>query len=415
MGAQRAPPLESNSCDGDDAACFIRYKEDAATGARSYYRRYCTVKDACQLGECASGGDLSCNDGNPCTDDSCDPDAGCQFTPNAASCDDGNACTEDDACAAGQCLGETAVKCADDNLCTDDSCAPKTGCVFTDNSVACDDGNACTTTDACAGGQCVGSGALACNDGSVCTDDSCNPDSGCVFTNNVAACDDSNPCTTTDVCANGNCTGSGELTCEDGNVCTDDSCSPDTGCVFAANGANCDDSNACTTGDVCANKVCAGPGSLTCNDSNACTSDSCSPQTGCVYTPITPCCGNGAKEAGEECDDGNNTNGDGCNAACQSENNIKHYDGWSVFYNQNAVDTHSKQRAIEACQHYSGKTCTDGYGKCGNAKYVSYDTQCICENEYIWYYGVDSGGFIWGGDEHGGVAVKCSHPSKSWY
>jgi cysteine-rich repeat protein len=37
-----------------------------------------------------------------------------------------------------------------------------------------------------------------------------------------------------------------------------------------------------------------------------------------VYTPIV--CGNGAVEAGEQCDDGNMMNGDGCSATCQIEN-----------------------------------------------------------------------------------------------
>ncbi len=32
-----------------------------------------------------------------------------------------------------------------------------------------------------------------------------------------------------------------------------------------------------------------------------------------------PVCGNGMKEAGEQCDDGNTSNGDGCNASCQKE------------------------------------------------------------------------------------------------
>jgi len=34
---------------------------------------------------------------------------------------------------------------------------------------------------------------------------------------------------------------------------------------------------------------------------------------------ITPTCGNGAVEAGEQCDDGNTVSGDGCSATCQTE------------------------------------------------------------------------------------------------
>ena len=62
-----------------------------------------------------------------------------------------------------------------------------------------------------------------------------------------------------------------------------------------------------------------GSGSLTCNDGNVCTSDSCNPASGCAYATIYPCCGNNVTEGGEECDDGNQTNGDGCSSTCQDE------------------------------------------------------------------------------------------------
>jgi TonB family protein len=40
----------------------------------------------------------------------------------------------------------------------------------------------------------------------------------------------------------------------------------------------------------------------------------------CVGTVvIDPVCGNGAVEAGEQCDDGNATNGDGCSSTCRTE------------------------------------------------------------------------------------------------
>ena len=47
---------------------------------------------------------LNCNDGDLCTDDSCDPASGCINTPNY-DCDDGDACT-DDSCdpATGECI-----------------------------------------------------------------------------------------------------------------------------------------------------------------------------------------------------------------------------------------------------------------------------------------------------------------------
>lgn len=38
-----------------------------------------------------------------------------------------------------------------------------------------------------------------------------------------------------------------------------------------------------------------------------------------VSVPTSIICGNGIKEGAEQCDDGNTTNGDGCNSLCKSE------------------------------------------------------------------------------------------------
>jgi hypothetical protein len=50
-------------------------------------------------------GGAGCDDGNPCTDDICDPEAGCLHAHNNLPCSDGNACTTNDACVAGTCVG----------------------------------------------------------------------------------------------------------------------------------------------------------------------------------------------------------------------------------------------------------------------------------------------------------------------
>src|SRR5439155_9567356 len=51
------------------------------------------------------------NDGNVCTDDSCDPATGCVHAPNTASCTDGNACTTADTCAGSVCVGGPPPVC----------------------------------------------------------------------------------------------------------------------------------------------------------------------------------------------------------------------------------------------------------------------------------------------------------------
>ncbi len=82
------------------------------------------------LPACLSGG--SCDDGDPCTEDSCDPLTGCVHGPlSPDACEDGDQCTDD--------LCETGV-----------------GCVHVWNTVPCDDGEGCTAGDKCLAGICRG-------------------------------------------------------------------------------------------------------------------------------------------------------------------------------------------------------------------------------------------------------------------
>jgi cysteine-rich repeat protein len=79
----------------------------------------------------------------------------------------------------------------------------------------------------------------------------------------------------------------------------------------------CDDGAFCTINDACQSGVCAGGGPRTCNDNLACTFDFCLELADtCSASPIVPCCGNGAAEAGEDCDDGNASNNDACLTTC---------------------------------------------------------------------------------------------------
>ncbi len=261
----------------------------------------CTLNDYCDDGQCIPGAAPDCNDQNPCTDDSC-VDGLCVNEANEAECDDGNACTVGDGCSEGNCVNEGPPDCDDNNGCTTDWCEPLTGCTYADNNAPCNDGDACTTGDICGGGACAGAGELPCNDGNPCTDDGCNSDTGCTFVANDDECDDNNACTTVDLCQNNACIGSTPPECNDDNPCTSDWCDPGQGCVNQHNTLPCNDGDACTTGDVCADGVCAGPGELPCNDGKLCTDDSCDPDAGCINT---------ANDL--PCDDGNAcTDGDGC-------------------------------------------------------------------------------------------------------
>ena len=293
-----APCLEP-ACNPLTGACALAQAND---GVACSDGDSCTFGELCAAGACGGGMVLNCNDGNPCTSDSCAADTGCEYANNDLPCDDGNKCTVGDICQAGGCLPGDAAGCDDGNLCTDDHCEPAVGCVHVPNAVPCDDGNDCTVADHCTNGWCIGGAPPECNDGNPCTTDLCEPDGGCLNVPNQFPCDDGDPCTDEDVCAEGECHPGEQVDCNDGNLCTDDVCHPQKGCVNSPNQDPCDDGNHCTLDDQCANSWCAGGPPPVCNDGNPCTDDSCSPATGCVFgNNELPC------DDGDEC-----TLGDSC-------------------------------------------------------------------------------------------------------
>jgi hypothetical protein len=321
-GEEPLPCTDENPCTTDSCkpatGCTYTLNTDSCNDGD-----ICTLNDHCQLGQCTGGGQLPCNDSNPCTDDSCDAGTGCQFTPNQETCDDGNACTTGDHCANGTCMASGAQSCDDANPCTTDSCNPDSGCLHTPSEGICNDDDLCTLGDFCQNGKCTGGQPLDCDDANVCTQDLCAGDAGCQHTPlSDLECDDANPCTTIDLCLEGTCLGNGEKDCDDGEVCTDDACTDGIGCVYNDNNATCEDNNACTLVDICANGSCYGSESPTCNDGNKCTEDACLPPGGCLYTPIVPCCGDNQIDVPEECDDGNSNSGDGCDENCKEETSV---------------------------------------------------------------------------------------------
>ncbi len=170
---------------------------------------------------------VTCDDQNPCTQDSCDPATGCVHS--TGGCDDGNPCT-------------------------DDACDSGGGCVHTPNTAPCDDGNPCTADDRCDGGRCAGGPAVSCDDQNACTDDACDPARGCVHRNNEASCDDGNPCTVQDRCRRRSCTGGRPAGWRDGAPCTRDSCDPASGCVHVA-GSDEDGDGVCDRIDQCPHSI----------------------------------------------------------------------------------------------------------------------------------------------------------------
>lgn len=141
--------------------------------------------------------------------------------------------------------------CEDGNPCTDNSCNPVTGCVALANQATCTDGSACTDGDICKDMACVPGGKVVCNDNNPCTIDSCDALLGCVYTNAIEPCDDGNPCTEKDVCSAGICKGTLK-NCDDGNACTLDSC---TGGICSSKsapvGISCGSNSLCNKQGTC--------------------------------------------------------------------------------------------------------------------------------------------------------------------
>ncbi len=330
---------ELASCDQISGKCKLTA---AVEGLPCDDKQACSEKDQCLSGIC-KGSPKTCVDGNACTDDSCDSKSGCVFAANSIGCDDKNACTTGDHCEGGSCVGlakQVSSDCSDGNPCTNDACDPVLDCLHVPNQAKCDDGNPCTAGDTCSNLQCVpGPNACAClqdgdcaaqEDGDpcngtlycdkqfapylckikpssvvVCNSEAdtacsvavCNPSSGkCALAAQPdgQGCDaDSSLCTQGDACKTGVCKAGAALQCDDKNPCTNEICSPKLGCVSTNNTLACSDGDACTSQDTCSGGQCSGA-AVVCNDGNTCTQDACDKQKGCTISAFangSPCQG----------------------------------------------------------------------------------------------------------------------------
>lgn len=357
----------------------------------------CNGAETCQVGTCTPGTSLDCNDNNPCTDDSCDSQAGCQHVNNSDSCNDGNACTTVDTCSGGSCIG-TPMVCDDGNLCTTDACVNGT-CEFTNNNVTCNDNDPCTINDTCSGGACAGT-PIVCDDGNPCTTDTC-VGGLCQFVNNSEFCDDGDPCTLNDTCVAGGCAGA-SIVCNDNNPCTDDACVGGN-CVYTPNSATCNDGNACTENDACSGSVCSGtpiqdcctssaqcddsnpctddacvnnecqntPNTVICNDGNACTENDVCANGACAGTAIAGCC-----NLDSECTDSNPCTDDACvNHACEYVNN-------SAACNDGNACTENDLCSSGSCAGTPIPECCNDNAECADGNPCTVDTCVNHECQY---------------------------------
>jgi YD repeat-containing protein len=312
---------DANPCTADacDPATGVSHSPVAA-GTSCADGDACNGEETCNAtGVCQAGSPLVIDDGNPCTADACDPSLGVSHTPVApgTSCADGDVCDGAETCdAAGTCQAGTPLTCDDGNVCTTDACNPASGCDFVPASSgsSCADGDLCNGEETCDGAGVCGAGTpLVVDDGNPCTADACDPVLGATHTPVAAgtSCTDLNACNGAETCdAAGICQGGTAPTVDDGNPCTSDVCDPVTGVVHTPlpNGTSCADPDACNGEETCDPQgVCQAGTPPVVDDGNVCTEDACEPATGVTHVPVT---------AGTACGDSNVCNGDElCDAA----------------------------------------------------------------------------------------------------
>ena len=125
-----------DTCDPTTGCVFMDNSARCADG------NACT-SDICDTGIGCSHTPAICDDSNACTDDTCDGVTGCLHTDISASCDDGNVCDGSETCdMVLGCLEWTGpegapLNCDDGNPCTDDSCDAVSGCVNLNNGECC--------------------------------------------------------------------------------------------------------------------------------------------------------------------------------------------------------------------------------------------------------------------------------------
>ena len=170
----------ADDCDDQDACT-----EDACTedGTCANAPKACDDGNPCTTDECKKGQckakPVDCGDGDACTIDKCDPTTGnCVYVPETCSyydlcqewtcdpktwcqplgpkppCDDGAPCTVDSCSPAIGCTA-TPIKCNDDEQCTEDACVGGQ-CVYKPIAGPCVDSDPCTVDDTCQQGTCVG-------------------------------------------------------------------------------------------------------------------------------------------------------------------------------------------------------------------------------------------------------------------
>ena len=284
---------DAGTCSPSTGTCSNPNK---INGALCNDARVCTMGDRCVEGICA--GTVTCPAIDQChAAGGCDALGACTapIKANGSPCNDTSLCTSQDACTNGICKGTTTVTCTASDQCHDPGvCNDNTG--QCSNPVkptgsTCNDSMPCTYGDACnAAGACAGTAVVCASD--ELTIRECDGTATCKITPRPGAeCDDGNPCTTGDVRrGDGTCAGT-PYTCDVTACLSAAVCDGKGGCVPTAkpDGTACDaDQSKCTPHDRCQGGVCVrDPIPVACVKRD-CFTVACNATTGnCDYQPTS--------------------------------------------------------------------------------------------------------------------------------
>jgi len=398
-------------------------------------------RQICQGGVC-SGFELleNCNDGEDCTTDGCDAAGGCSHTPVADGAECGlRYCNGlewmSPTCQSGACSGAVQVQlCDDGNPCTDDACDPAAGCSRVNNTDACDDQDPCTMNDVCHDGSCSGApldgdgdtfvsdacGGADCDDGdsgvnpgvfegpegtSICSDGVDNDcdgltdlaDDTCKQCTGDADCDDDDVCNGMETCVASQCVAGTPLTCNDGQYCNGtETCDPVSGCQAGTPPCPETECNHCQeasdgcfdpSGTPCSDDGQYCNGTEACDGAGACVSSGnpCSPETDCNHCNETD--GSCLDPAGAPCpEDGLYCNGtESCDGAGTCASSGDPCPG---------TECNNCYEPDDSCFDPAGTTCSDdglyctgaetcdGAGTCGSAGDPCPGTPCnTCQED----------------------------------
>lgn len=160
-------------------------------------------------------------------------------------------------------------------------------------------------------------------------------------------------------CGNGELEGTEE--CDDGNLVGADGC--ENTCDFTCEAAgDCDDGDPCTGSEACgANHDCT-PGTplaegADCGSGRVCVNGNC----------VSPQCGDAQVQSGEECDDGNAVNGDGCDFckfSCLSTDPARDCTKSGDACAGSDACNDAKHTCTAGTKLAEGASCKSGAGKC---------------------------------------------------